>query len=329
MGITQRRIERHIQEWEARFPADGSRPYRFRWASCLFHHSVVENAAIILSQGQLLSRNDSAPYRKVDIAGTSVIQHRVRAHQFGRLYFRPRTPTQWSVEGIRKRETYWRNDPNAHAPTLVMFVFDAGKILVQKRVRFSAGNMQSESTPEGDDDKFFDTIDFTKVYHDGWHDHDSSITHSRCAEVLVPSPMPIADCLTAIICRSVAERLFFLDEMGPKAAKRWGKIIRVSDDLNVFEKKHIFVDTVSIQNDGVLFKLHPVGPPVHVRVEVRNGSGRMITSIERKDTPPVAPTGGSWHVRAQLSDGYYRVRIMIEGCRAFDAELLLGDGLPF
>ncbi len=210
-----------------------------------------------------------------------------------------------------------------------MFVFDSRKILVQKGVRFSTGNMQSESTPEGDDDEFFDTIDFAKVYHDGWHNHDSSITYSRCAEVLVSSPMLIDDCLTAVICRSVAERLFLLDEMGPRAARRWGKIIHVSDDLNVFEKNHIFVDTVSIQNDGVLFKLHPAGPPVHVRVEVWNDAGRMMTRVDRKDTPPVAPKGGNWHVHAKLADGCYRVRITIEECRAFDAKLLLGDGLPF
>jgi hypothetical protein len=329
MGITQRRAERHIREWEAKFAADGFRPHRVRWPSRLFHHSVIENAAIILSQGRLLSRIDSTAHRKIDIAGTSVIQNRGRAHQFGRLYFRPRTPTQWSVEGIRKPEAYWNGDRNAHAPTLAMFVFDARKILVQEGVRFSNGNMQSGDAQDGDHDEFFDAIDFAKVYHEGWHDHDSSITFSRCAEVLVPSPMAIVPCLTAIVCRSVAERLFLLDEMGTSAARRWSKFIHVSDDLNVFEKKYIFVDTVSIQNIGVQFKLHPAGPPAHVCVEIWDDGGRLITSVERKDTPPVAPKGGNWLVRAKLSDGCYRVRITIERCRAFDAELLLGDGLPF
>ncbi len=329
MGITRSRVDRHIREWEGKFAADGFRPHRVRWPSRLFHHSVIENAATILSQRRLLSRVDSAPHRKVDIAGTSVIQNRERAHRFGRLYFRPRTPTQWSVEGIRKPEAYWNNDRNAHAPTLVMFVFDARKILMQKGVRFSRGNMQSGGTQDGDGNEFFDTIDFAKVYHEGWHDHDNSITNSRCAEVLVPSPMLIDDCLAAVICRSYAERLFLLDEMGRIAATKWAKIIHVSDDLNVFEKNHIFVDTVSVQNDGVQFKLHPAGPPVHVHVEIWDDEGRLIKSVERRETPPVAPKGGNWHVSAELSDGCYRVRITIEECRAFDAELLLGDGLPF
>ena len=210
-----------------------------------------------------------------------------------------------------------------------MFVFDARKILVQDGVRFSDGNMQSGGARDGDDNAFFDTIDFAKVYHEGWHNQDSSITYSRCAEVLVPSPMAIDDRLTAIICRSVAERLFLLDKMGALAAKRWANLIHVSDDLNVFEKKYIFVDTVSVQNDGVLFKMHPAGPPVHVRVEVWDDGGRLIKDVERKDTPPVAPKGGNWRVGAKLSDGCYRVRITIEACIAFDAELLLGDGLPF
>ena len=329
MGITQNRVERHISEWEAKLSADGFRPYRVRWPSRLFHHSVIENAASILSQGQLLSRIDSGGHRKVDVAGTAVIQNRDRAHQFARLYFGPRTPTQYRVEGIRKPEAYWNGDRSAHAPTLAMFVFDARKILIQKGVRFSNGNMQSDAAQDGDNDAFFDKIDFAKVYHEGWHDRDASITYSRCAEVLVPSPRPIDDCLAAVVCRSVAERLFLLDEMGPTAAKRWSRFVHVSDDLNVFEKRYTFVDTVSIQTDGVLFKLHPAGPPVQVRVEVLDVAGHVIKSAEREDTPPAAPKGGSWHLRTQLSDGCYRVRITIENCRAFDAELFVGDGLPF
>ena len=100
MGITKRRADRHIEEWEAKLSAEGCYPYRARWPSRLFHHSPIENIAVILTRGNLLSRSDSGAHRKLDIAGASVIQHRDRAHQFGRLYFRPRTPTQYCIEGI-------------------------------------------------------------------------------------------------------------------------------------------------------------------------------------------------------------------------------------
>jgi hypothetical protein len=59
----------------------------------------------------------------LDIAGAVVIQNRDRAHQFARLYFRPRTPTQFHIEGIRKSGDYYMG--YTHAPTLVMLIFDS------------------------------------------------------------------------------------------------------------------------------------------------------------------------------------------------------------
>jgi len=142
MGITRRRADRHIDEWQTKL-GQSFTPHRAQWPSRLFHHTPIENAAIILTQQKLLSRIDSEAHRKRDVAGAAVIQNRDRAHQFGRLYFRPRTPTQYWIEGIRKAGDYWNNDPQAHAPTLLMLIFDARKILTQDRVRFSTGNMQS------------------------------------------------------------------------------------------------------------------------------------------------------------------------------------------
>ena len=256
-----------------------------------------------------------------------MIQNRERAHQFGRLYFRPRTPTQYWIEGIRKPENYWTGDPNAHAPTLVMLIFDSRTILTRDGVRFSTGNMQSYGASDGDTDAFFDFIEFAKVYHEGPHG-DPSITHCRCAEVLVPSPMPISDCLTAIHCRSVAERMTLLKEMGPTAARCWSQHIHVSDDLRVFEKRHTFVDTVSLQHDGIVFRLHPAGGTVAIQVEAFDKAGRTVAANKRTDLPVVPPDGKvAWRVAAVLPNGDYSVRITIEGCRAFEAELLLADGL--
>jgi hypothetical protein len=328
MGITGGRADRHVKEWESKLGATGYLPHRSRWPSRLFHHSPIENAARILGHGYLLSRMDSEGERKFDVAGASVIQNRVKAHQFARLYFRPRTPTQYWIEGIRKPENYWNGDPSAHAPTLVMLIFDSRTILTQDGVRFSTGNMQSYDAVDGDTDSFFDTIDFAKVYHDGSH-NDPSITHCRCAEVLLPSPMPISDCLTAIHCRSVAERLTLLKEMGPRAASRLSQRIHVSDDLRVFEKRHTFVDTVSLQHDGIVFRLHPTAGTVAILVEAFDNAGRAITTNKRAELPVVPPNGRvAWRVPANLPNGDYTVRITIEGCRAFEADLLLSDG-PF
>ncbi len=332
MGLTLRRVERHVQEWEAKLSAFGYLPHRERWPSRLFHHSPIQNAAQILSQGAILSRRDSEPYRKLDVAGSSVIQNRDRAHQFGRLYFRPRTPTQFRIEGIRSPDEFYNGDAQAHAPTLVMLIFDARKILVKSGVRFSTGNMQSHGVLDGDTDEFFDTIDFAKVFHEGAHSGDPNITRSRCAEVLVPSPMALSDCLTAIHCRSVGERQTLLYDIDIAAKRCWRQHIHISDDLRVFEKRHTFVDTVSLQQDGIVFKLHPpekVGKTVDVRVEVWDNKNYGVVDRLRKALPVVPPNNKvAWHLRTELKAGVYRVRVTIEDCRAFEAKLLCADG-PF
>jgi hypothetical protein len=115
MGLTDRRVDRHIEEWQDRLGRTFT-SRRAQWPPRLFHHSPIENAAKILKTGQLLSRVHSTPHRALDVAGVSVIQNRNRAHQFGRLHFRPRTPTQYhiEIEGIRKAGEYY---DQAHAPT--------------------------------------------------------------------------------------------------------------------------------------------------------------------------------------------------------------------
>jgi hypothetical protein len=135
-------------------------PHRTKWPSRLFHHTPVENAAEVLRRGALLSRNASAGARQLDVADADVIARRDAAHDSARLYFRPRTPTQYSIEGVRKRSEYFRG-ADKHAPTLVMFIFDARKVLALPGVRFSDGNMQSSGTLDGDSEAFFSSIDFS------------------------------------------------------------------------------------------------------------------------------------------------------------------------
>jgi hypothetical protein len=326
MALTQSRVDRHIAEWEVKL-STGAFLHRSRWPSRLFHHSPIENAAQILKAGQLLSRNDSTGSRKLDVADTSVIQNRDRAHQFARLYFRPRTPTQYHIEGVRKIGDYYNGDPKAHAPTLVMLIFDSRKILTREGVRFSTGNMQSHGAMDGDTEEFFDSIDFTKVFHEGNIGGDRTITHCKCAEVLTPSPLPISDCLTSIYCRSSAERTTLLYELGSEA-RRWRDVIFISDDLRVFEKQYTFVESVSLQHDGVVFRLHPYRRPILCQIIIWDSVGREIARRSHPELPTVPSGSTAWRESVGLTNDTYRVRINLEECRAFEATLLLEDA-PF
>src|SRR3981189_1244306 len=125
MALSTGFIEDHISKWEAEL-AKPWYPYRNKWPRCLFHHAPIENAVGILKDGNLRSRHDTANARTKDVAAAGVISARDHAHNFARLYFRARTPTQWHIEGIRKAGEC-SYGPASHAPILIMFVFDARK----------------------------------------------------------------------------------------------------------------------------------------------------------------------------------------------------------
>lgn len=83
---------------------------RKRWPIWLFRSDHVENTAAILNGGELLSRalaeqqglivKDSASQQHIDELTQS-------QRRYVRLYFRPRTPTQFRNEGIRPESEIW------------------------------------------------------------------------------------------------------------------------------------------------------------------------------------------------------------------------------
>lgn len=327
MALSAQFIAEHIASSEARLTA-GYYNYRAQWPSRLFHHAPLENIARILRSGTLLSRNDSNDVRAVDVADATVLANRSRAHAFCRFYFRPRTPTQFHIEGIRKPTEYYNGE--THSPTLGMLIFDATGVLLSQDVRFSDGNMQSNGTRDGDDEEFFQGIDFQKVYHEGGIAGDFSIITARCAEVLAASPLHIEDKLQAIICRSHAERAFLIDLLEGEA-EGWHPRIRVSDDLRVFEKKYTFVERVSLDQAGLLFAMspRPDGADVTVQVRVEAADGRVPVAFGPAPLKPFPPHAQQlWRIQGRLDPGYYRAQIWLENCLAFSGTLVQDD-LPF
>ena len=274
-----------------------------------------------------MSRNDAGKAGFLDVAGAGIIDHRSAAHNYGRLYFRPRTPTQYSIEGIRKLSDIAYS---AHAPMRYMLVFDASKILTLEDTECSNGNMQSWGTAHDATEDFFLGLPFSEIYHEGglaagWT---REINHRRCAEVLVQSPFNVKPALKFIYCRSSAERDTLLHELGVTAKYWLGKIV-ISDDLNVFEKRYSYVQSVDIDKTGVSFKLHPRYGNQTVELRIR---ARLDQTMTFDDTysrqAATAPNGNSsWIRKANLTDGSYLVRIDIEGHMAYRNVLDLGDVL--
>ena len=253
MALSDAFVDQHIAYWSAKL-GSGDRAYRKHWPSWLFHHAPLETALKIITDGHLRARDDPERAAVQDVAAVEVIDNRQEAHGKVRLYFRPRNPTQFHIEGIRKVADC-QYGPNAHAPILVMFVLDAKRVLTRPDVLFSDKNMQKLGAMTGNDEAFFANIPFASVFHEGGIAGDYSIIESRCAEVLPASPLPLIDVLARIWFRSAPERDTFLYKLGGEAGQ-WQPLCSVSEELKVFDKRFPFVADIDLSREGVSFRLN-------------------------------------------------------------------------
>lgn len=325
MALSDAFIEAHINHWQQTLTSPYY-PHRRMWPECLFHHAPLENALSILRTGVLRSRNDPANPRQIDIAAREVNQARDHAHDHVRLYFRPKTPTQFHIEGIRKPGDCRFGD-EAHAPFLVMFVLDARRILSLPDIQFCDRNMQAGNAEPGDTEAYFAAIPFDKVFHEGPTGHDQSIISHRCAEVLSSSPLDLQPCLRAIYFRSEPERDTFLHLLGPDR-DLWPNRYIVSDALKVFEKRYSFVQEIGLTREGLIFTLNPRDDRrgVDIRITVTAADGAFVAQFHSIDLA-AAPPQGRWIYEHPFADGDYLVRVEIEGHLAYHAQISLADAL--
>ena len=79
---------------------------RSLWPKFIFHYTPLETAVKILKDGKLKSRyNLEKNNELLQSIGSREILDRTAPYKkkYVRLYFRPRTPTQFHVEGIRPK----------------------------------------------------------------------------------------------------------------------------------------------------------------------------------------------------------------------------------
>jgi hypothetical protein len=230
------------------------------WPSNLYHFSDINNIAHILRAGRVLCRarvqSDGVPH--VEIANQRIINATTYAHNDVRLYFRPRTPMQHNIEGIRPVAS--RGDA-AHCPVPVFLLFHSRPILTRVGVRFTNGNWAVNWTTQGEDAAFLKSIPWADVYHDGPRTgpRKESIKVARSAEVLVPDELPL-DHLHGVVCRTGAERETLLDLLGTDADK-WRDIIRLErQNERLFYRDHMCVSAVQLL-------------PAKIRIDFHNASG--------------------------------------------------------
>jgi ssDNA thymidine ADP-ribosyltransferase, DarT len=177
-------------------------PARSWWPDFLFRFDDIESAAKVLNVGALLSRSRATAdgVMGMDCASSEVLARTAdNWKQYVRLYFRPRTPMQYDIEGIRPKDQLVLN---AHCPVPVVMLFNSVEILTRADTRFSDGNLAAHASV-GNDARFLETIPFKEVYHNAWfepHEKASIIFH-RHAEVIVPHKLDLLP-LKYIVCRT-------------------------------------------------------------------------------------------------------------------------------
>ena len=230
------------------------------WPGFLFRSDHVENAARILNSGELLSRATAEAGRlitKDSGSPTHIAQLAPKHRRLVRLYFRPRTPTQFRNEGFRPINKIWRE---AHMPVPVYLLFNSS-LLMETGVNFSRGRLTTTSKV-GESAKFLEGMNFKAIYHDGsvgalgMSNRRSEILNARHSEVLVRDRLPL-DFLMHIVCRSDPERETLLNLLDPEVKCRWERKIVVDDERRrMFHRLGTFVSAIHLSENGSRFSFH-------------------------------------------------------------------------
>ena len=314
-------ILKHMQQLPSSLGLGRNRRFWSRW---VFRSDHVENAADILNCGRLRSRAAAEEGKLIQVDSGSpqyVGQLSARHRNLVRLYFRPRTPTQYANEGIRPREMI---EYGAHMPVPVYLVFDVS-LLGEEGVRFTKGRL-TEGTPIGGSAAFLKSIAFADVYHDGGVGRlggsyrRSEILNARHSEVVVENELGL-DKLTHIICRSAAERETLLNLLSDDGRERWLKKIHVDEGhRRMFEKRGTFVQRAELSGEGSQFLFYSnIGSsmrgPFDLTIEWLFG-GRTARARQERFTVSNRPVAYSLNA----PEARYEVRVMLDGNLAY-----LGD----
>ena len=327
-------IERHIESLR-QAPWLGTA--RAWWPYFLFHCTDVRNVASILTSGELLSRVQATTAGKLatDIASPDIIERTsLRFQDYVRLYFRPRTPTQFRNEGFRPQGQLYSG---AHCPVPVYFLFRAKEVLSRADSQFTAGNVAAMS-PLMNDVHQLRLVPFADVYHDYMLPYSEvsdearrDIVRSRNAEVLIPQRLGL-ESVQMILCRTQAEYETLLHLLPKDVKDRWSTIIGVDTGMNLFHSKWTFVEQVEMSDRELIFRFNPdtlTPGPFRIEVNIEVPPNRYVEVL---DLSPYAryPRIYAWRSDEFQADKELRLSLSeLEYADEYSVTLQLDDQLSF
>lgn len=184
------------------------------WPRYAYHYTDVENAASILSDGFIYSRNDAIKSSRMrnDNASRQIINMTdENITRKVRFYFRPLTPTQYHNEGFKHPEIRYKKDIYANVPVPVFFLFDLKELLLQPGIQFSEQSQAGWGSALYSSPDEFEKMDFDKIYGVGPMSDPLVDTKYRHAEIISQNPFSIDTCLKYVLCRNNIERITLLN----------------------------------------------------------------------------------------------------------------------
>ena len=315
MSITLERAKSHVAKWTAAF----ERYSIEQWPASLFHSAQIEAAVEIVRAKGIICRSKLTRIL-CDVANQGALGNNPAAHQFARLYFRPKNSFHLKTEGIKSSTDPNRVDPHMSIP--ITFVFDFVKLMTSPNVYFTSGNFAKTGTAILDGDIAFDALDFSLIYHDSNPGSRMSEIHNmRMSEVIVPDFLPLTT-LSAIVCRTTHEERMFrylLDGAGLAHPN-----IKLEQRGSIFFRRAIFIDELAIIGGVLNIKFHaPLSfykESYHINVKVFERRAGM------RECNYKVPNGlWSFPNLKVVSDAIWQ--ISIEGCLAYEGTIPSSAGL--
>lgn len=313
------------------------RTERRLWPRYAFHYTDIRNAVDILNEGKLISRHRMEAANRLSVSsGSSEILAFTDddIKDCVRLYFRPKTPTQYYAEGVKSKESLKHSRfPDAHCPVPVFLLFDLPYVLCLPQTRFSDKGLGSHRYHIYSTADELQQLDWLRIYHHGPLNistpEGKKINACRNAEIIVPGELDLVS-LKYIYCRSQAELETLAYLLPASCYDRYKLRMFSSARQNLFNRQHTFVETARLSTESVVLNFSPdtysLGP-FQLAYEFSDTSGTGVEREEIKDFM-VQNRNGKYDLRIPAPGSEYAVTVMLDDALVY-ANSYHSTSLPF
>jgi hypothetical protein len=317
MPITLAKALRHQKEWLEKL-----RPFptRAMWPNYLFHTCQLAVAAKIIRDGAINCRQD-VDHLICDVANQGALWNNPNAHQYVRLYFRPRNSFHLKTEGVKAIGDRYRSDPHMSLP--VAFAFKFRELMTSANSGFVPGNFAKSGAAPQTGDAAFDELPFDLIYHDAALPPErlAEVHNWRMSEVVVRKRL-LLDNLACVICRTTHEERTLRYSIKNAAARL---NIIVEQRGSVFMRHGMSIDEIYWIDDHMQLKFH--GPAVGLTKENYSLTARCDDNGSAREGRFLVKPNTLYRFVSMPASRDAVWRIELEDCLVYNAPLPSASGL--